>query len=152
MSWLRSTVAGGLLVMGATWSGLAYAGCDLTNTAVNAPDVSACGQIVDEQNVPIANAPVVLKDSTSENEITVFTDEHGVFRAYNLEGGAYTVELPLELSKMNSESSQSEALLLPGAGGDAKTSVLLIEKKSFLQNILGLEKEPVDFGTVQSLR
>ncbi len=119
--------------------------CTVSDGKKGAPAVSMCGQAVDDQNEPIANAPLLLKNKDSDKAITVFTDEQGFFRAYNLDSGEYLVELPEGLAK--------EFAVGPSTGevSDSGQNVrsIQIKEKSFLQNMLSLQPDAVDAGKIQ---
>ncbi len=123
--------------------------CTVSDGKKGAPAVSMCGQAVDDQNEPIANAPLLLKNKDSDKAITVFTDEQGFFRAYNLDSGEYLVELPEGLAKEFAVTPPTGAV--SGGASDSGQNVrsIQIKEKSFLQNMLSLQPDAVDAGKIQ---
>ncbi|GHB31754.1 hypothetical protein GCM10007094_20590 [Pseudovibrio japonicus] len=123
--------------------------CSVSDGKTDGPAVSVCGQAVDDHNEPIANAPLLLKDQNSDKAITVFTDEQGFFRAYNLDSGEYSVELPEALAKEFAVAPSDGAVSggAPDSGQNEKT--IQIKEKSFLQNMLSLQPDAVDAGKIQ---
>lgn len=123
--------------------------CTVSDGQKGAPAVSVCGQAVDDQNEPIANAPLLLKDKNSDKAITVFTDEQGFFRAYNLESGEYSVELPEALAKEFAVAPSDGAVATSAPDSGQNVNTIQIKEKSFLQNMLSLQPDAVDAGKIQ---
>ncbi|WP_063298156.1 MULTISPECIES: carboxypeptidase-like regulatory domain-containing protein [Pseudovibrio] len=124
-------------------------GCEGSDAVTGAPAASVCGQAVDDQNEPIANAPLLLKNKDSDKAITVFTDDQGFFRAYNLDSGEYSIELPEGLAKEFSVAPSDEALPASSVASRRDKKTIEIKEKSFFQNMLSLQPDAVDAGKIQ---
>lgn len=124
-------------------------GCEGGDGGTGAPAASVCGQAVDDQNEPIANAPLLLKNKNSGKEITVFTDDQGFFRAYNLDSGEYSVELPKALAKKFYVAPSGGAVSVNPAESSQGENTIQIQEKSFIQNMLRLQPDAVDAGKIQ---